>query len=181
VIGQIYLTDYFLHGKFLDYGSRLLAYYDQYDLAWDPMDEIFPKVTKCQFNKHGMGGGIQNHDALCLLPLNIVNEKMYLVLWVWLIPLTVVSALAILHRLLGLWIPEVRILSLQRSHYRWSRVARICHRRPYGDWFLLRQMAKNVEVDLFDRFLDALYVDFIKEVPKEEQKMADASSIYKTV
>ena len=106
---------------------------------------------------------------------------MYLVLWVWMIPLTVASALAILHRLLGLWIPEVRTLSLLRSHHRWSRVARICYRRPYGDWFLLRQMAKNVEVDLFDRFLDALYVDFIKEVPKEEQKIADASSIYKTV
>ena len=63
VIGQIYLTDYFLHGKFLDYGSRLLAYYDQYDVAWDPMDEIFPKVTKCQFNKHGMGGGIQVNNT----------------------------------------------------------------------------------------------------------------------
>ena len=63
VIGQIYLTDYFLHGKFLDYGSRLLAYYDQYDVARDPMDEIFPKVTKCQFNKHGMGGGIQVNNT----------------------------------------------------------------------------------------------------------------------
>ena len=59
VIGQIYLTDYFLNGKFLDYGTRLLDYYNQYDVAWDPMDEVFPKVTKCQFNKHGMGGGIQ--------------------------------------------------------------------------------------------------------------------------
>lgn len=59
VIGQIYLTDYFLHGKFLDYGTRLLDYYNKYEVAWDPMDEIFPKVTKCQFNKHGMGGGIQ--------------------------------------------------------------------------------------------------------------------------
>ena len=106
---------------------------------------------------------------------------MYLVLWVWMIPLTVVFALAILHRLLGLWIPELRTLSLQRSHHRWSRVARICNRRPYGDWFLLRQMAKNVELDLFDRFLDALYVDFIKEVPKEEKKIADESSFYKTV
>ena len=59
VIVQIYIMDLFLHGKFLDYGSRLLAYYQQYDVAWDPMDDVFPKVTKCQFNRHGMGGGIQ--------------------------------------------------------------------------------------------------------------------------
>ena len=104
---------------------------------------------------------------------------MYLVLWVWMIPLTVASALAILHRLLGLWIPEVRTLSLLRSHHRWSRVSRICYRRSYGDWFLLRQMAKNVEVDLFDKFLEALYVD--KDFIKEEQKIAEESSLYKTV
>ena len=106
---------------------------------------------------------------------------MYLILWVWMIPQAVVSALAVLHRMLGLCIPEVRTLGLMRSHTRWARVARICNRRPYGDWFLLRQMAKNVELDLFDRFLDALYVDFIKAVPKEEKKIADESSFYKTV
>ena len=72
VIGQIYLTDYFLHGKFLDYGTRLLAYYDKYDVAWDPMDEIFPKVTKCQFNKHGMGGGIQVNS---ISNSNILSEQ----------------------------------------------------------------------------------------------------------
>ena len=71
----------FLHGKFLDYGSRLLSYYQvstistlyllylrniyiyniyqNYDVAWDPMDEVFPKMAKCQFNRHGPGGGIQ--------------------------------------------------------------------------------------------------------------------------
>ena len=63
VLFQIYVTDVFLHGKFLDYGSRILEYYRNYDIAWDPMDEVFPKMTKCQFNKHGMGGGIQvNHQ-----------------------------------------------------------------------------------------------------------------------
>ena len=118
-----------------------------------------------------------------MLPLNVVNEKMYLILWVWMIPLAVASALAVLHRLLGLWIPEVRTLGLMRSHHRWARVARICNRRPYGDWFLLRQMAKNVEVDLFDRFLDALFKDkdFVNEIPKAELKIADECSYYKSV
>ena len=75
------------------------------------------------------------------------------------------------------------IIIIMRSHHRWARVARICNRRPYGDWFLLRQMAKNVEVDLFDRFLDALFrdKDFVNEVPKVELKIADESSFYKSV
>ena len=44
------------------------------------MDEVFPKMAKCQFNRHGPGGGIQvgiqlqataidNHQALCVTML----------------------------------------------------------------------------------------------------------------
>ena len=40
----------------------------------------------------------QNHDALCLLPLNIVNEKIYLCMWVWLIFLAAASGLAVIYR-----------------------------------------------------------------------------------
>ena len=38
----------------------------------------------------------------------------------------------------------------------------------YGDWFLLRQMAKNVEADLYDQFLQALSKDedFKTEFPE---------------
>ena len=44
-------------------------------------------------------------------------------------------------------------------------------------------MPKNVEVDLFDRFLDALFrdKDFVNEIPKEQLKIADESSFYKSV
>ena len=186
VLFQIYLTDIFLHGKFLDYGSRILEYYQKYEIAWNPMDEVFPKMTKCQFNKHGMGGGIQNHDGLCLLPLNIVNEKIYLVVWIWLIILAVASALAVIYRLICICLPEVRTLVLWRTFnrleiifflptyfflFRWEHVAKVCRSRPYGDWFLLRQMAKNVEMDLFDQFLKALSQDedFKKEYPEKEK------------
>jgi len=179
VLFQIYLTDIFLHGKFLDYGSRILEYYQKYEIAWNPMDEVFPKMTKCQFNKHGMGGGIQNHDGLCLLPLNIVNEKIYLVVWIWLIILAVASALAVIYRLICICLPEVRTLVLWRTFNRWEHVAKVCRSRPYGDWFLLRQMAKNVEMDLFDQFLKALSLDedFKKEYPEKEKSALNMDTL----
>ena len=40
----------------------------------------------------------QKFDAMCLLPLNIVNEKVFLVLWFWFIILTTASALALVYR-----------------------------------------------------------------------------------
>ena len=61
---QIILTDTFLMGRFLNYGTRV-AYHVRdvkrgaADWNWNPMDEVFPKMTSCQFNKHGVGGGIQ--------------------------------------------------------------------------------------------------------------------------
>ena len=41
----------------------------------DPMAKVFPKVSKCTFHKYGPSGTIVNHDGLCILPINIINEK----------------------------------------------------------------------------------------------------------
>ena len=43
----------------------------------DPMSRIFPKMTKCIFHKYGGSGTIQRFDALCVLSMNILNEKIY--------------------------------------------------------------------------------------------------------
>ena len=42
-------------------------------------------MTKCTFHKFGTSGNIEKHDALCILPLNIVNEKIYIFIWFWLL------------------------------------------------------------------------------------------------
>ena len=44
---------------------------------------IFPRMTKCTFHKFGVSGEVEKHDALCILPLNIVNEKIYIFIWFW--------------------------------------------------------------------------------------------------
>ena len=49
----------------------------------DPMAKVFPKVTKCSFHKYGPSGTIEIRDGLCVLPLNIINEKIYILLWFW--------------------------------------------------------------------------------------------------
>ena len=59
VIFQIFCTNKFIGGKFLDYGSRILEFVQNFDNGLpDPMDDVFPKMTKCQFNRHGPGGDI---------------------------------------------------------------------------------------------------------------------------
>ncbi len=59
----------------------------------DPMIYIFPRMTKCTFHKFGATGEVEKLDALCILPLNIVNEKIYIFIWFWFLILGALSAL----------------------------------------------------------------------------------------
>merc|ERR1712055_474348 len=63
------------------------------------MDKMFPKITKCTFHKYGPTGTIEKHDGLCVLPLNIINEKIYIFLWFWFAFLAVLTGLWFLYRL----------------------------------------------------------------------------------
>ena len=108
VIGQIYLLDDFFGGQFRQYGPSVVTYIEK-TAPWeraDPMELLFPKVTKCTFNKFGPSGSVQPYDALCILPLNVVNEKIFIFLWFWFVILAILTGFIILYRLVIL-IPQV--------------------------------------------------------------------------
>ena len=64
------------------YGVRAINFLDaDPEKRIDPMSVVFPRVTKCTYFKYGPSGTIQNHDAMCVLPVNIVNEKIYVFIW----------------------------------------------------------------------------------------------------
>ena len=37
------------------------------------------QVTKCTFHKYGPSGTVTRHDGLCILALNIINEKVNII------------------------------------------------------------------------------------------------------
>ena len=82
------LIDFFLGGMFSTYGNMVweISNMDPEDRS-DPMNLVFPKVAKCTFYRVGPSGTAQNRDGLCVLPLNIFNEKTYIFLWFWLMTL----------------------------------------------------------------------------------------------
>ena len=98
----MFLMDRFFNGAFLTFGLEVIAFAerDQEDRL-DPMIYIFPRMTKCTFHKFGTSGEVEKHDALCILPLNIVNEKIYIFLWFWLLLLGCLSTLVVAYRLGG--------------------------------------------------------------------------------
>lgn len=116
---------------------------------------MFPKVTKCTFHKYGSSGTVEKQDGICILPLNIVNEKVYIFLWFWFILLAVVSGLALLYRLVTVLIAQARMYMLRSRAHLASRnevdvVARKCQ---IGDWFVLQLLGKNIDPLVFKEFI----------------------------
>jgi hypothetical protein len=96
---QIYLIDHLLGGEFSTYGIQVLGFAlldDEERL--DPMVRIFPKVTKCTFNNIGVSGTMQTFDGLCILPINMINDKIYIGIWFWLFLLLILSSCFMVYR-----------------------------------------------------------------------------------
>merc|ERR1712088_1028642 len=137
--------DYFLGGEFTSYGLDVVRMTElEPEQREDPMSRVFPKMTKCTFHKFGPSGTVEKFDGLCVLPLNIINEKIYVFLWFWFIILTVITGMQVIYRLFVLSMPRLREILL-KSRSRLSlmyKVESVCRRQGMGDWFLLYQLGK---------------------------------------
>lgn len=116
----MFLIDKFLGGTFWTYGLDVMRISQMDpDLRDDPMIKIFPRVTKCTFHKYGASGTIQKLDALCVLALNILNEKIYIFLWFWFLLLAVISIAAVLYTF-TLWILPTSREAVLKKRFKFS-------------------------------------------------------------
>ena len=159
VIGQMYLINTFLGGVFLTYGTDVLKWSEsEPEDRTDPMIDVFPRVTKCTFHKYGPSGTIERHDAMCVLALNIINEKIYVALWFWFIVLAVLTSLYLLYVLAVISVPAMRKVLLERNakHDFKGRIDPIMKKAQMGDWFILFLLSKNMDSVLFKDFVTKL-------------------------
>lgn len=162
ILLQYWFINWFLGGQFLGFGFEVMS-----GQGPDPMTKIFPKMTKCTFHKMGASGDVQRYDNLCLLPLNILNEKGYIFLWFWLAFLGVISAGAVLYSLTVLVFPRTRYLLLRNFNRLVPEqdFVTILDSVSHGDWFLLYLLSKNLDPfhyrDVITQFAQRLAVPVI--------------------
>jgi len=169
---NIYLTDYLLGGRFVRYGTQAMKYlsYDQVTRLSmpNPMCTVFPTITSCTLYSVGTGAGEQRLNSLCVLSLNIINEKVYLVLWFWLFGLTILTSLHLVFRILLITVPPLRFsLLLLRSRCfspsDLSTCKNVLAHCYLGDWFVLYQLSKNSNTYFFRYLLRHLEKSFVSK------------------
>lgn len=163
VIAQLVFLDYFLEGEFRLYGLQVVDFTLQNpDERVDPMAWVFPKITKCTFSKYGPSGDIQTIDGLCILTLNNVNEKVFVLVWFVLVAVAIATVINFVYRAAVSVSPRLRLLLLQsRSRLTTSKRLRlICDNCENGDWFVLYQLSKNIHSKAFKEILNELAIKF---------------------
>ena len=43
--------------------------------GYNPMCEAFPRIASCDYVRYGTGGAQENRSAICILGLNMINDK----------------------------------------------------------------------------------------------------------
>ena len=162
-------ADHFLGGKFKTYGVDVVNYYSvHYHVrkllhTINPMCDVFPTKVSCDVSTVGAGSGSQTNNGLCILSQNIINEKIYLVLWFWFIFLFCVAGFRAVYTAVIAMVPSVRastLASLTRSSHKYDRItAKLVQGLGPGDCFVLRQVGRNCNAYFFRALLEELSAD----------------------
>jgi hypothetical protein len=113
--------------------------------------------------RYGRGGGQETKNAICILSLNIINDKVFTVVWCWHCVLIICGVLRIVLRVVQLCSASSRLALLKMQMDRYlannKHAKHIEHYVTYcsiGDWFLLYQMNKSMNKRFFAEFLALL-------------------------
>jgi len=139
---QFAWINWFLGGHFWSYGWNVYK-----GIRPNPMMKVFPTMTKCRFYKYGPSGDVAKYDNLCILPLNILNEKGYLIIWYWLWFLGIMSTIAVVYKLAVIGFPATRYYLLHTFNRMVPPKAfyTVLDKVSYGDWFMLYLLSKNLD------------------------------------
>ena len=131
--------------------------------AIDPICDIFPKQVGCFYSRYGMGGRYDTRSAMCILGLNMINDKVFFLHWCWLYCLVLLGLIRVVTRFFQLTNASIRYFLMNLKMNRYLRKnAHLRHIKHYitncslGDWFVLYQMSKNLNTRFFAEFMSVL-------------------------
>jgi len=128
----------------------------------DPMMKVFPRLTKCTFHHYGPSGTVNKKDALCILGLNIINEKIYVTLWFWLVILACLTAVYLIYVVAIVAVPGLRRSMVTRKA-RADHIDQAYHlvtNASTGDWFMIFLVSRNMDSTMYNIFIEEITEKF---------------------
>lgn len=147
VLGQICFMNAFIGEDFVYYGIDIIMFNREPTVGMtDPMERLFPVLTKCRYEMIGPSGTLQNLDGMCTLTQNALNAWIYAFLWFWFYILVITSAFVVICRIVTLVFHSIRLcVSRPSSSVNSGEDINIIFRKlRIGDWFVLHMLQKNV-------------------------------------
>jgi len=169
-LGQLYMMDLFLGRRFFDLASA----FNNFEVLRQALRTIFPWVVICSMPVFGGTGGNISKTGICILPNNILNEKIYLVLWFWFLCLTIVSFLQLARQaaLLGANLRTCLSPGLASRLTSPRQVRQLVTRGSYGDTVLLQLVAANCDCSQFSALVQHLVREHILEDSYVSQQLS---------
>ncbi|GFQ80256.1 innexin shaking-B [Trichonephila clavata] len=171
VVGQFYLLDVFFNGKFIELGGKVVGFYTSHEyihrvnitenIKGNPILMLFPRVTKCLFRRYGASATVEAKDALCIMPLNVINEKIFIILWFWYVLLGIFTSLSLIMNFFLIISSSIRLYALQTRFYLVNDkdLKLLMQKGWFGDWLLMDMIGRNM-----DHFI---FRDLVSEVARE--------------
>lgn len=164
---QVTALDMILNNQFSTYGTDFLYYMfkdsniygisgDDIDNINSPLDFVFPKLTACTIRLSSQGGISPDvKQFVCAVPMNILHDKFFLILWFWFVFLGIVTAAQIFYDILYMLMPGFRNrlfkikFGLYNSDDKWNS-------RGLPELFLLDLIGTNSDRVAFMAFMRIL-------------------------
>jgi len=155
---QMYLLDLIFDGQFFHLGHD----FANVDFSWEHyriVEEVFPLVTSCKMDFIANTGSKIQESAICVLSINILNQKIFIVSWYLHMAMIAFSLLWIVLEVLKMIIPGFRYLLLRyRAKSLHSHVLTRLHKNSsFGQFTLLTLIANNVDSTQFEALLNLLH------------------------
>ncbi|XP_042899979.1 innexin shaking-B-like [Parasteatoda tepidariorum] len=161
ILLQMELLDQLFDRQFYYYGIEAVNYL-RWDSQTDPFSRMFPRVTSCTYRYLGESGMVRSTSVICLLAVNVINEKIFLFLWFWFVSLGVLTFFTILFRLIVFSFPSLRVTML-RTTYRnipENDVKAVMETGNMGDFLFITLLGQNMN----DILMKDVIVDFSAKI-----------------
>ncbi|CAG9798527.1 unnamed protein product [Chironomus riparius] len=139
---------------------------------------LFPVQAKCNFQVFGPSGGIQNHDSLCILPQNVINNKIFSIIYVWFILILLCAIFHFIYLIVVYSFKKLRVFQVGRMMERdvtLGKCKEISKNGDLGLWFTLSLFRHNLSPICFQSLCNDLVPSSKKSRSFEEY---DNESIY---